>query len=96
MAMFQIVNAITTTKVPPSARHTPSLPKKPWALVAYIAGDNGLPAMTEFKISKKCREREPTRPHMPAWRSTLSASTTGLSATKSANQMRQAYHIEWS
>lgn len=42
MAMFRIVSAITTNKVPPSGKDTPSLPKKPWALIAYIAGDNDL------------------------------------------------------
>jgi hypothetical protein len=31
-----------TKKVPPSARNTPSLPRKPWAFIAYIAGDNNL------------------------------------------------------
>lgn len=31
-----------TKKVPSSARNTPSLPRKPWALIAYIAGDNNL------------------------------------------------------
>ena len=42
MATVEIVPRVTTKKVPASARHTPSLPKKPWALIAYIAGDNDL------------------------------------------------------
>jgi len=34
--------ATRTKKVPPSARNTRSLPRKPWAFIAYIAGDNNL------------------------------------------------------
>jgi hypothetical protein len=41
MATFQVVRRTMTTKVLPP-RNTPSLPKKPWALIAYIAGDNDL------------------------------------------------------
>ena len=42
MTILQTVPRITTTKVSPSAKKTRSLPKKPWALIAYIAGDNDL------------------------------------------------------
>ena len=42
MATVQMVRRVTTKNVPASARNTPSLPRKPWALIAYIAGDNDL------------------------------------------------------